>query len=222
MNVWLVLIKQGESPPQELEFQELYTVTDAIFEKISGVKSPQPLAAEIPLPPLSDLKNKKRLLALDGINDPGNLGTLIRTALALGFEGLYLTEDSADLFNEKALRAAKGATFYLPYQRGSQQELWSLIETQGFHSYAGDLQGKNPSEISFSLPLILILGNEANGLSKLTKEKAELLTIPLVDQTESLNVGIAGGILMNKIKEQLEHGKNRWHLRLRRGFLLFR
>lgn len=197
-----LFIEEGSAPLASLEYDELFVFSQAIFEKISGMPSPEPFAAELPLPLPTDLSQKQKLLALDGISDPGNLGTLVRTAVALGFEGIFLTEDSTDLFNEKTLRAAKGATFHLPYQIGSQQDLWHWIKNSGLHPYVGDLKGKNLSAVSFSLPLILILGNEAHGPSSLIKENATLVTIPLADQTESLNVGIAGGILMYAISEK--------------------
>ena len=127
------------------------------------------------------------------------MGTLVRTALALGFDGLFLVKGSADLFNEKVLRAGKSAIFNIPYQIGSQAALWSLIETEGFFSYAGDLKGKDPRQESFSYPLVLILSNEGQGSSKETKEKATLLSIDMVHKVESLNVAIAGGILMYQI-----------------------
>ncbi|MBS0628210.1 MAG: RNA methyltransferase, partial [Verrucomicrobia bacterium] len=89
-------------------------VTKEILKKISGLEEPEPMAAVVVLPSFCDLSKVSYLLVLDGIADPGNLGTLLRTAWALGWEGVYLTENSCDPFNEKALRAAKGATFFLP------------------------------------------------------------------------------------------------------------
>ena len=194
-----LFIAEDQPPPPCLFFDQLYTIPKSFFKKISGVNSPEPFAAEVTLPLPSSLVNKQKILALDGVQDPGNVGTLIRTALALGFDGLFLVKGSADLFNEKVLRAAKNAAFNIPYQIGSQSSLWELIQTGGFFPYAGDLKGRDPSKMSFSKPLVLILSHEGQGLSKQTKEKATLLSIDMVNEVESLNVAISGGILMYQI-----------------------
>lgn len=201
-----LFIAEEQTPPPLLSFDQLYKIPKSFFKKISNLSSPEPFAAEVTLPPQSCLSHQQKVLALDGVQDPGNVGTLVRTALALGFDGLFLVEGSADLFNEKVLRAAKGAVFKIPYQIGSQTALWSLIKTRELHPYAGDLKGKDPSQVSFSKPLILLLSNEGQGLSKQTKEKATLLSIDMIDKVESLNVAIAGGILMYQINTSEKNG----------------
>jgi RNA methyltransferase, TrmH family len=178
-----------------------YLIHRSILEKIAGSVSPEPYLAEVLLPPYQSLKGKTCLLALNNISDPGNLGTLMRTALALGFDGVFLTDGTADPYSDKALRAAKGATFHLPLQSGTVEDLLSFIKENALSPYVADSKG-TPSA-SFSSPLILILGNEAHGPSPLLKNQANLLSIPLSDQTESLNVAVAGGILMYKIRETL-------------------
>ncbi len=197
----VLLVGEGSPIPDHLQPKTTLSVSTEIIEKISGTKAPEPYLAEIPLPTSSNLDGKNRLLALDGISDPGNLGTLLRTALALGFEGVFLTKTSADPFMDKALRAAKGATFHLPIQIGTEKELTTLIEKNGLTPYIAD--GKGSSKISFSTPLILILGNESHGPSETLKKTGPLISIPLADKTESLNVAVAGGILMNKIQDAL-------------------
>jgi len=176
-----------------------YLINTAILEKIAGTATPEPYLAEVPLPPYQSLKGKTRLLALDNVSDPGNLGTLMRTALAFGFVGVFLTEGTADPYSDKALRSAKGATFHLPLQTGTIEDLLSLIKENTLTPYVADSKGT--ALTSFTSPLILILGNEANGPSPFLKKQATLLSIPLSDKTESLNVAVAGGILMHKIRE---------------------
>ncbi|MCB1080947.1 MAG: RNA methyltransferase [Chlamydiia bacterium] len=187
--------------PSLLQAKNHYLITPAILEKISGSSNPEPYLAEVPLPSFQSLKGKTCLLALDEIRDPGNLGTLLRTALALGFEGVFLTEGCADPYGDKALRAAKGATFHLPLQKGTVHELSLFIQENGLTPYVADPQGT--PHPSFTSPLILILGNEAHGPSAPIKKQGTLLSIPLSAQTESLNVAVAGGILMHKIRETL-------------------
>ncbi len=101
--------------PSEIRAQEHYVVTDSILKKITGLPAPDGFVAIAPFPQPQSLENKKRLLILDRISDPGNLGTLLRTALALNWDGVIFTPGTVDPFNDKALRASKGALFSLPY-----------------------------------------------------------------------------------------------------------
>ncbi|WP_194848479.1 TrmH family RNA methyltransferase [Candidatus Neptunochlamydia vexilliferae] len=172
-----------------------YVVPPEVIKKIADTSSPEPYLAEVPLPPPAPLEGK-RLIALDRINDPGNLGTLLRTALALGFEGVFLLS-CADPFSPKALRAAKGATFHLPIRQGSEEELLSLMSNR--HIYVADAQGMENT--TFTTPLILVLGSEAHGPSPALKSQGTLISIPMSDKAESLNVAVAGGILMHKMGE---------------------
>ncbi|WP_420421817.1 TrmH family RNA methyltransferase [Simkania sp.] len=185
-----LIIREGEET--SLQAETIYHVPSNVFEKVSGVQAPEGLAAEIAMPPFADLSQKKRVLALDKINDPGNLGTLIRTALALGFDGVFLTENSVDPYNEKALRAAKGATFKIPLQMGDLETF-----ARSFHLYIADLEGTPLPSVTFQTPAILLLGNEAQGISKEMQKNGTSVTIPIKNQMESLNVAIAGSILMH-------------------------
>lgn len=177
---------------------EHFIGNDAILKKITGVKCPEGVAAEVALPSPGNLKGKKFLLALDAVADPGNLGTLLRTALALGFEGAFLTESSVDPFNEKAIRAARGASFHLPLRCGKWDELADL--SSGMQIYVADAKGKPLKEIDFRPPLVLVLGNEARGLSMDAKNQGMPVAIPM-QKMESLNVAIAGAILMFQMRK---------------------
>lgn len=185
-----LILREGEDTPCQAE--TTCHVPPKVFEKISGVQAPEGVAAEVDMPPFADLSQKQRILALDRINDPGNLGTLIRTALALGFDGIFLTENSVDPYNEKALRAAKGATFKIPLQVGPLEPF-----AAPFHLYIADLEGTPLSSITFKTPAILLLGNEAQGVSNEMQKNGTSVTIPIKNQMESLNVAVAGSILMH-------------------------
>ena len=173
-----------------LEAEEIQYVSKSVFEKISGVRSSEGVAGEIAMPKEESLAGKELILALDGINDPGNLGTLIRTALALGVGGIFLFPSCVDPYNEKALRAAKGATFKLPLQT-------KRLDTEGFHVYVASLKGAPATSLTFKKPAILILGNEAHGVSKKREEMGLLVTIPMSGDIESLNVAVSGAILIH-------------------------
>lgn len=194
----VLFVEQGTEVPA-LDAPVCYLVTSAILKKITGLLSPEPIAALVPLPTQDTLLGKQWLLVLDEIQDPGNLGTLVRTALALGWEGVFLTEGSADLFNDKAIRAAKGASFRLPYRTGTKEELIQLLEEGHFHAYIADMHGAPLSKALLKPPLALILSNEARGASASLQERFPALSIP-IQGIESLNVAAAGAIFLYTLK----------------------
>jgi TrmH family RNA methyltransferase len=180
-------------------------VTPQILKKITGLENPEPIAAEIAMPPPSDLSKANFLLILDGISDPGNLGTLLRTARALGWEGAFLTSKSTDPFNEKALRAAQGASFTLPWKSGTWEELSALLHHKKMLLFAADTSGMDlalckTSHASKAHCIALALGNETHGLSSALKQRSTLVAIPMQGGMESLNVATAGAILMYELK----------------------
>ncbi len=181
--------------------EHLYSVTSQIIKKISGLEQPEPIIAEIQMPKPQDISSANFLLILDRISDPGNLGTLLRSARGLGWDGVFLTPGSTDPFNDKALRAAKGATFTLPWKSGTFEELNALIKNKGIKLFAADAKGTDFSTVHFTPPLALALGNEAHGLNSELKKQAEWIAIPMKGQMESLNVASAGAIMMYALKK---------------------
>jgi RNA methyltransferase, TrmH family len=182
--------------PPHLKSCERVVVTPAVMQKISAVKTPEGLIAEVEMPPNQSMLEKEFILAIDGVSDPGNLGTLLRTALALGWEGAFILEGSCDPYNEKALRAAKGATFRLPLCQGSWDELMKIPKPR----YVADLQGESIKDYRPKKGAILVLGKESLGVSPLAKKECTPLTIPMSGAMESLNVAAAGAILMYAMK----------------------
>lgn len=179
---------------------EEWIVTEPVLQKISGLSTPEGVIAEVHMPALVSLEKCQFILVLDGISDPGNMGTLLRTALALGWEGIFVLPGSCDLFNEKVLRSARGAHFKLKLYRGSLLELENLFKNQGFQSLLADLEGVNPKDISFMNKRALIMGNEAHGASQELRRLCLPVAIPMPGQMESLNVAVAGGILLYLLK----------------------
>ncbi|XP_078433258.1 tRNA/rRNA methyltransferase (SpoU) family protein [Wolffia australiana] len=151
-----------------------------------------------------------RILVLDGIQDPGNIGTLLRSAMAFNWDGVFLLPGCCDPFNEKALRAARGASFQLPIFSGT----WAHVEALRAHfgtkmlaAHPEDTADNSRERVSLSLsdkmagslekvPLCLVLGSEGQGLSQEAINGSELVTIPMAGDFESLNVSVAGGIFM--------------------------
>ncbi|KAK7386705.1 hypothetical protein VNO78_27040 [Psophocarpus tetragonolobus] len=148
-----------------------------------------------------------RILVLDGIQDPGNLGTLLRSAVAFRWDGVFLLPGCCDPFNEKALRASRGASFQLPVVSGS----WNHVETlkeefqmkllAGHPEHEGLIKPVSLLSPSFcdslsETPLCLVLGSEGSGLSKKPLQSCELVSIAMAGEYESLNVSVAGGIFL--------------------------
>ncbi len=172
-------------------------VAPHVMKKITGLESPDGVAAVVKIPEWKLPKALKKLLVLDGVSDPGNMGTLLRTALALGWESVYLTGDCVDPYNDKAFRAARAAPLRFPVVKGSWEELDLLLVEKKLIKVVADLKGKSPS--SFQGALALVLGNEGQGPSEDALRGAKKVTISMSPEMESLNVAVAGGILMHHL-----------------------
>lgn len=156
---------------------------------------------------LADLLNapKPFLVILDGIQDPGNLGTIIRTAEAAGVTGIILGRETVDQYNPKVVRATMGSLLRLPVVKvDSLLELIEKLRSKNIKTLACDVRGsKNYYEASWSLPLALLFGNEGAGMSQEIAGKIdEVIKIPQRRGVDSLNVAVAAGIIMYQVVEK--------------------
>ncbi len=188
LPVQILLTTEKES----LDAEETIIATPEILKKITGLEEPDGIAAVFSWPKPQILEGKKRVLVLDRLQDPGNVGTLFRTALGLGWEGVILVQGSVDPFNDKVLRAAKGANMLLPFWEMRQEEIIALKR----HMYIADAQGASLEGTTFRLPLLLILGSESTGPSPSFLKSGTKVSIPMSQEMESLNVAAAGSVLM--------------------------
>lgn len=196
-----LLVQDSALIPSSVQADEVLLVNEAIIKKITGMKASEGIIAEAALPNPATLDKMRFIIACDGISDPGNLGTLLRTALGLGWEGAFILENSCDPFNDKALRAAKGATFNLPLAFGSWDDLSKVAARNHLQPFVADLQGKTMDEIGSQKGVLLVLSNEARGPSQEALEHCQPITIPLSPHVESLNVAAAGAILMYLLRK---------------------
>jgi len=180
--------------PLKIQAKEVISVSEEAIKKMSGMTSAEPIAALINMPTMSGLWNKQKLLLLDEVQDPGNAGTLIRSAVAFGWEGILFTSNSVDIFNDKTIRASKGGCLLLPYQYIDEKQLPKIIPSK-FDVYIADIHGKDLNELRYKSPMILVLSNESKGVKAFWKKNGISLTIP-IKSVESLNVAIAGSIMM--------------------------
>lgn len=198
---WLTLLHERDAAvPFAYAAEKTIAISPQVLKKITGLENPEPIAAELLMPAASDLLDAQFLLVLDHISDPGNLGTLLRTAKAFNWCGAFLMNNCVDPYNEKALRAAKGATFALPWKQGSWDELRELLAEKKIPLWAADCKGADFTQNSLPSSLALALGNEAHGLSEEIKKVAQIIGIPLLGDMESLNVASAGAILMHGLR----------------------
>lgn len=175
-------------------------ITPEIAEKLSGKVTTDGVFALIKKPYLKVNKNK-HLLYLDEVGDPGNLGTILRTALAFDFGAVLLSEGSVNAYNEKVLSAAQGAHFLLPIKKSSLDELIAL-KKDGYKVVATTLNDAITIEEVKASKLVLVLGNEARGVSKDVLKIADYnVKIPM-QHIDSLNVAVAGAILMYEISKR--------------------
>lgn len=174
-----------------------YIVSKEVLEKISSTKSPQGVVAVCKLLPQNKIKSNK-VLYLDGVSDPGNLGTILRTALAFDFRDVVLSKNCCSIYNEKTLQASQGAIFNLNIV--SDKNLADL-KKEKYQIIATEIKGSISLEkVQKKDTFVLVLGNEAHGVSKETLELADYRVRIDIENIESLNVAIAGAIAMYSLK----------------------
>ena len=187
--------------------QTLY-VTDKVFAAITGTVSPQGIAAVVNKPRFGTLEQLlpkvDRVLVLENLQDPGNLGTCIRTADAFGFDAVICTDNCADVYNQKVLRSTVGSLFHIPVLEFSEGifKLSVKLKAAGLYVYGADPRGGTSSiERRFGEGrTAVVIGNEARGLTDAARAVSdELVTIPMAGSAESLNAAIAAAVLMYEL-----------------------
>lgn len=173
----------------------VYLVNDGILEKISGVQSPQGVVFTCKIPQQRLALTGSRFLALEDIRDPGNLGTIIRSAEALGAHGIYLLGDCAELWSPKTVRATMGSVFRMPIMSCTPQHLVSLLGDLPLWAAALDKDSMAVQSVDISRGCVVI-GNEARGVSPDTKALCKGSIIVPITGAESLNAAMAAGIIL--------------------------
>ena len=178
----------------------VHLLAPGVIDRIADVVTPQPLMAVVPLVdrPLSDLRDSDVLVVCVDVRDPGNAGTVMRSAEAAGVDGLIFCDGSVDVYNPKTVRASAGSLFHVPVVVGGDA-VAVLDEIAGWGlSRMGTAArgGQDYTSVDLTRPSAIVLGNEANGLPAEVEERLDVtLTIPMVGRSESLNVGMAAAVL---------------------------
>ena len=186
-----------------------HIVKDSIFDSLADTVNPQGILAicyKQPSTMAQIFHNAPHFILLgENLNDPGNIGTLIRTAAAAGASGVVLTQASADVYNPKVLRATAGAIFRIPVVTDIVlADVHQQLSAQGVPIYAAHPRGENtPYALPLAESFCLLVGNEAQGITPQAMALAnQLVTIPMVNRTESLNASVAGCILLYEAVRQ--------------------
>lgn len=175
-------------------------VTPEVLKELTDSKTPQGIIAEVAMPilPLANLK-AGCYLVLEDVQDPGNVGTMIRTADAAGLDGVLISDKSADIYNQKTLRSMQGSHFHLPVWRTNVYEACESLQNLGVPLIATTLSKDSVDykTVKHDGNFALVMGNEGNGISdKMTNQADVLAHIIMPGQAESLNVAVATGIVL--------------------------
>jgi TrmH family RNA methyltransferase len=196
---------EGKALLTELEAAgcECIPCTEAVFASLAETSTPQGIAAVLPLPQLAWPANPSLLLVMDAVGDPGNAGTLIRSAEASGCDGVLFAPGAVDPFNDKVMRAGMSAHFRLPIHVCAT---WTAVDTllpAAIRCYLADAHAQcDYATIDWRTPSALIVSNEAHGASAEARSRSTPITIPMRGHGESLNAAIAGSAILFEAARQ--------------------
>ena len=176
-------------------------VSEAVMRKLSSLNTLPNVLAICKKPSEEEIKGN--ILILDGIQDPGNLGTIIRSAVAFGIDNIITSEDTVDYLNSKVLRASEGMVFHINIvEKDLFEELPKLKDKYKIYT-TNVVNGSDVSKINVDKPYAIIMGNEGNGVKKEIAEYAsEAIYIPMNEACESLNVAIATSIILYEFSKK--------------------
>ena len=214
---WLIKTYVSESFERENELflkgRDYEVVSDSVFKAVSDTQTPQGILCLVKKPSyrLNDLLSDKNahLLIVESIQDPGNLGTMLRTGEGAGISGVIMNQSTVDLFNPKTIRSTMGSIYRVPFFVTDDLEQTILeLKSQGIKVYAAHLKGTLCyDEPDYRGPSAFLIGNEGNGLSDVVADCADTyIKIPMQGQVESLNAAISAALLMYETSRQRRLG----------------
>lgn len=175
-------------------------VSEDVFGAMSSEKTPQGVIAVVKIPQNSLKRPQNSCILLDRLQDPGNLGTIIRTANAVGYREIYLI-NCTDAYSPKAVRASMSGIFFTEIYQGSEEEILNVLSSIPLIS--ADMLGENIFEFEPPSKFCLCIGNEGSGISDIIKSKSNYkVKIPMSETCESLNAAVSAGIAMYVLKER--------------------
>ena len=197
MDVDKIFVCEGTEFFYPTAEEKIITVSEDVMRHLSDEKTPQGVACRVRIPQQELGSPKGNCLFLDGISDPGNMGAILRTANAAGYEEIYLTRECTDPYSPKSVRASMSGIFFTKLYFGDRKELISLMQKSGVKLLIADMGGANVFKFVPPKHFALVIGNEANGISDEVKSAAgSTVKIPMREEQESLNAAVAAGISM--------------------------
>ncbi len=197
-----VIVREGVDIPLSWEVSDVpqYSITAAVAKEISETEHSQGVFAHCAQPEFGEDEQRtwSKLLLIDAVQDPGNVGTMIRTAAASGIDAVVLGKGSADAYNPKTVRSAQGSNFQIPVVKGELSEWIPVLKEQGVRVFGTSLLHATPvHEAETQEKFALMVGNEGSGVDPvLLQQTDENLVVPIYGDAESLNVAVAAGILL--------------------------
>ena len=187
----------------------LEILSDSVFKHVSDTQTPQGVLCivkqkEHDIATLLSIENP-HFMVLDNLQDPGNLGTIVRTAEGAGVDAVFMSKDCVDIYNPKTIRSTMGSIYRMPtIYIEDTVKLLELFKEKGIKSYAAHLDGKNSyDKEDYRTGTAILIGNEGNGLRDEVSNKADIwVRIPMEGQVESLNAAIAASVLMFEVARQ--------------------
>lgn len=199
----------SENHRKLLDGYDYEVVADSVFRSVSDTQTPQGIIAVVQIPeyslPQLMQEGNTHLLILESIQDPGNLGTMMRTGEGAGISGIIMNRTTVDLFNPKTIRSTMGSIYRVPYLVTDDLEATLLqLKQKGVQLYAAHLQGRAGYDaFDYTKPCGFLIGNEGNGLSEQIAAHADsYIRIPMEGQVESLNAAVSAALLMYECNRQ--------------------
>lgn len=198
LNRLKVVLSSNEESLKEFNNIRCILVNEAIIKKISTTVNPQDIVGIVSIQDNNIDLSDKKFIVLDNIQDPGNLGTIIRTSIALGVKNILLSNDSVDVYNEKVIRSSQGTFFKANIYIDKLANIYQLLKENNIKIYITEVKDGLPLNNFKGLDsFALVMGNEANGVSNITKEMKDYsITINMRNSVESLNVSQAFSIIL--------------------------
>jgi RNA methyltransferase, TrmH family len=205
------LSERGKAQVQRLTSRgiDVEMVSESLMKSLSETETPQGILAVLTDSRLPIPDSPNFLLIPDQIRDPGNLGTLLRTAAATGAQAVLIPPETTDAFAPKVVRAGMGAHFRLPIHSMTWGEITQMSKSANLQIFLADMDGKSCWEMDLRQPLALIVGGEAEGAGEEARKLAnQPISIPMMGKMESLNAGVAGSVLMFEVVRQRSVNSN--------------
>ncbi|MDO4534980.1 MAG: RNA methyltransferase [Clostridium perfringens] len=181
----------------KIEGLKIIIMSRILLDELCDTENPQGIIAVVKIEN-SILKTGNTVILVDKVQDPGNMGTIIRTAHAVGARGVIITKGTVDVYNDKVLRSSMGSIFYVPIIEDYHLDMVKDLRRQGYRLLVSSLQGENNFfEEDLKGNIIIAVGNEGNGVSDEVYEISDIkVKIPMPGNSESLNVAIATSVMM--------------------------